>query len=92
MDISEGGTQPAHSKNESFAKLERPNTWGDLSMVIGLFGFYSQFFPLYELYIRPWRYILVKIAPTRKTISKVVDGTDSELMDIIVSKVTVNIK
>ena len=60
MDIPEGGTQPVQSKNEAFAKLERLITWGDLRMIIGIFGFYSQFFPLYELDIRTWRYILSK--------------------------------
>ena len=29
-------------------------------MLIGLFGLYSQFLSLYELDIRPWRYILSK--------------------------------
>ena len=60
MDVAAGGTQPAQSKNKAFVKLERQNTWEYLSMLIGLFGFYSQFLPLYELYIRPWRYILSK--------------------------------
>ena len=41
-------------------KLELPNTWGDLCMPIGIFGFYSHFLTLYDLDIRPWRYICVK--------------------------------
>ena len=55
MYVSEGGTQHAQSKNETFSKLEQPNTWGDLCMLIGIFGFYIQFLPLYEVDIRPWR-------------------------------------
>ena len=39
MDVTAGGTQHAKFKNEDFAKLEGPNTWGDLHMLIGLFGF-----------------------------------------------------
>ena len=58
MDVAEGGTQPSQSKNEYFFKLDKPNTWGELSMLIGIFVFYSQLFPLYELYIRPCMYIL----------------------------------
>ena len=58
MDVAAGGTQLAQSQNEAFTKLEQPNTWGDLRMLIGIFGFYSQLLPLYELYIRPWVYIL----------------------------------
>ena len=47
MDVKAGETQPAQSKNEAFAKLERPNTWEDLGILIGIFGFYIQFLPLY---------------------------------------------
>ena len=46
-DIAAGVTQPAH------VKLEQPNTWGELRMLIGFLGFYSQFLPLYDLEIRP---------------------------------------
>ena len=60
MDVAAGGTQPAQSKNEAFDWLEQPNTWGDLRMIIGIFVFYIQFFPLYELGIRPWMYIFSK--------------------------------
>ena len=60
MDVSAGGKQTEQSNNEAFTKLEGPNTRGDLHMIIGVFVFYIQFFPLYELDIRPWRYILLK--------------------------------
>ena len=43
-----------------FYNIEIPNTWGDLSILIGIFGFYIQFLPIYELDIRLWRYILSK--------------------------------
>ena len=46
MYVTTGGTQPAKSKNEDFAKLEQPNTWGDLYMLIGIFWFYSQLLTL----------------------------------------------
>ena len=59
MYIAAVGTQPAQSKNQAFEKIERPNTWRDLRMLIGVFGFYNPFLPLYNLYIRPWRYILL---------------------------------
>ena len=60
MDMAEGVTQRAQSQNKAFAKIEQSNIWGYLRMLIGVFGFYIQFFPLYELDIRPWRYILSK--------------------------------
>ena len=60
MDVAAGVKQPAQSKNEAFSNLERPNTWGDLRILIGVFGLYTQFLPLYEIDIRPWRYILSK--------------------------------
>ena len=34
MDVAAQGTQPAHSKNDAFAKLEQTNTWGDNFIVI----------------------------------------------------------
>ena len=37
MDVESGVTQPTQSKNEAFAKLEQPNTWGYLRMLIGVF-------------------------------------------------------
>ena len=57
MDVASGGTQPAQSKNEAFTKIDRQNTWGYIRMLIGIFVFYRQFLPLYELYIIPWRYV-----------------------------------
>ena len=44
------------------------------------------------MYTRPWRYIFVKKDPTRKTISKLVYGIDSEPMDTRGTKVTVKVK
>ena len=58
MDVEESGTQSAQSQNEYFYKLERPNTWGYLCMIIGVFGSYRNLLLLYELDIIPWRYIL----------------------------------
>ena len=60
MGVVAGVTQTAHSKNEAFAKIEQPNIWGDLRMIIRIFVFYSQFLTLYELDIIPWRQILSK--------------------------------
>ena len=37
-DVSEGGTQLVHSKNEAFAKLEQLNTRGEFVMIIEYFG------------------------------------------------------
>ena len=62
-------TQPAQSKNKAFYKLEQPGTWGDLCTLIGIFGLYSHFLPLYELDIRPWRYIFLN-QPQLGTLSK----------------------
>ena len=81
MHVAEGETQPTQSINESFAKLEQPNTWVNLRMLIGIFGFYSHFLLLYELNIRPCRYIFVKAASTRDTISKGRDGNNAEPME-----------
>ena len=53
IDVAAGGTQPEQSKNEAFSKIERPSTWGDLCMLIGILGFYSQLLTLYKMEIRP---------------------------------------
>ena len=58
MDVGAGDNQPASSKFEAIHNLETPKTFADLCMLIGLFGFYSKFLPLYELYIHPWRELL----------------------------------
>jgi hypothetical protein len=61
VDITPEGNRPAQSKYHSFQALARPQTWHDLRMLIGFFGFYSKFLPLYETRIKPWRTILAKL-------------------------------
>ena len=39
MDVAEGGSKYAQSKNEVFAKIDQLNTWGDLRMIIGILLF-----------------------------------------------------
>ena len=70
MDVAEVRRQPAQYKNDYFPKIERPNKWGDLHILIGIFGFYIQSLPLYKQDIIPWRYILSKQPQPRVTISK----------------------
>ena len=50
-----GVKQPSHYKTEVFPKIDQPNTWVDSHMLIRIFGLYSQFLPLYDIKIRPWR-------------------------------------
>ena len=45
IDVAAGATKPTHYKNEAFSKIEQPNSWGDLHIIIGIFGFYNQFLP-----------------------------------------------
>ena len=49
MNVAAGVTHTEHSKNEAFFKLEQPNKWVDLLMIIGIFRLYSQLLTLYEL-------------------------------------------
>ena len=44
MGVAAGVTQPAHYRNNTFDKLERPNTWGDMRILIGIFGLYILYF------------------------------------------------
>lgn len=55
LDIRKEGNSPARSKFEAFAKLGPPNSFTDLNMLIGCFGFYQEFLPLYETRIKRWR-------------------------------------
>ena len=70
MDLETGGKQPEWSKIDAFAKLEKSNTCVDLRIIIGILGLYSQFLPLYELNIQPWRYILSKMPQPGKLSQK----------------------
>ena len=44
-ETEEGVTHYAYPKDDIFTKLEKPNKWGDLSILIGTFGLYRQLFP-----------------------------------------------
>ena len=60
VDITPEGNRPAESKYRAFEALQRPQTWHDLRMIVGFFGFYAKYLPLYETRIKPWRLILAK--------------------------------
>ena len=49
------GNSPSQEKIVEMKKLERPRTFRDLRMVVGMFGFYSQFIPFFEAKIEPFR-------------------------------------
>ena len=92
IDVASGGSQPEHYKNDTLDNIDRPNTWDNVHIIIGLFGFYIHYLLLYELGIWPWRYILSKQPLTRKTISKVLNKYNVETMDDIRPKVIVEAK
>ena len=49
------GKPSTQSQYSICANLPCPTTWSDLRMVIGMFGFYSQWLQTYEVRIHPWR-------------------------------------
>ena len=55
VQIERDGNAPSESKYAVFRKIPPPATWSDLAMIIGMFGFYQQWLPLYEVRIQPWR-------------------------------------
>jgi hypothetical protein len=63
MDLLSNGNTPASSKYKAIRELKRPVTFGDLHMLIGLFGFYSKWIPWFEDKVHPWRKILTKKPP-----------------------------
>ena len=62
VDIGRDGNSPAASKFAAFKRIPRPETWADLRMIIGMFGFYSAWIQNFEVRIKPWR-SLQKRAP-----------------------------
>ena len=60
VDIKSDGNSPAKLKYKGFLELGCSKCWTDLWMLIGCFGFYSQWLPLYELEIAPWWSIIAK--------------------------------
>jgi hypothetical protein len=60
IDVTPEGNQPAESKYKAFQALPRPETWYDLRMIVGFFGFYAKYMPLYETRIKPFRNLLAK--------------------------------
>ena len=48
VDITPKGNSPARSKFPAFEKLPQPETWADLQILIGMFGFYQEFIPLFN--------------------------------------------
>ena len=63
LDLLPEGNAPASSKYAAIRELSRPTLFGDLHMLIGLFGFYSRWIPWYEELIASWRAILKKKPP-----------------------------
>jgi len=47
--VGNDGRVPAPSKNDAFQELDPPDTFSDLRMLIGTFGFYQNWIPLFEL-------------------------------------------
>jgi hypothetical protein len=60
MDLLPHGNSPASSKYKTIEHLTWPLTFGDLPMLLGLFGFYSKWIPWNEERIAHWRDVLSK--------------------------------
>jgi hypothetical protein len=57
VDVNQDGNSPAESKYAAFRKIPAPETWADLLMLVGMFGFYSKWIENYEIRIGWWRLI-----------------------------------
>jgi hypothetical protein len=66
LDVHPDGNSPAASKSKAFRDLTRPNTFTDLNMLIGCFGFYQEHLPLFEVKMDRWRQIQ-KLRPPKGT-------------------------
>jgi RNase H-like domain found in reverse transcriptase len=72
QDLKAKGNAPAASKYAAIHALGRPLSFGDLHMLVGLFGFYSQWIlvPWFEEKIGPWRFILKKKPPVHTSVEE----------------------
>lgn len=52
VQLKEDGNLPAESTFDGFKKIPPPKTWGNLSMLIGMFSFYSLWIALFEVCIQ----------------------------------------
>jgi hypothetical protein len=77
MDLLPHGNSLASSKYKAIKYLTRPLTFGDLHMLIGLFGFYSKWIPCYEERIAHWRYVLSKKPPVIASKQEEADKMDT---------------
>ena len=59
VDVRTPGNSPASSKHAAFRAISRPRTLTDLRSLIGMFGFYAMWLPLFELRILSWRRVLM---------------------------------
>ena len=53
MDVKGNENCLAKSKYQAFRELGYPRRWADLCMLIGCFGFYNHWLPLFEIKIAP---------------------------------------
>ena len=60
MDVCKDGNRPAASKYAAISALGSPKVTEDLYMLIGLFGFYRKYIPLFEGKVARWRSLLAK--------------------------------
>lgn len=58
MGVAAGIKKPSNSKNDKNFNLDIPKTWIYMHMNIVPFWLYRHLFPIYELYMLPWIYIL----------------------------------
>ena len=94
-DIKLGGNQPAQYRFAYFDILKCPCTWEYLWMLIGLFGFYIKFIPLYIMDIRSWIDIMAKYPrpgpvaanEERNSMLQLCTSEDKSLLEILKSDI-----
>ena len=91
MDITAGGTQPAHAKNEAFDNLERPSIWGELHRSLSSLDFTASSCP-YMRRKSDLGYTCFQNRPNQGKYLKGEYGTDAESMDTRGPKVNGKVK
>ena len=81
VQVNADGNSPAESKYDAFNRIPPPETWSDLSMLIGMFGFYQMWIALYEVRIQPWRLLQTKRPKPGEVTSRGRSQRNEKLMD-----------
>jgi hypothetical protein len=90
VDVCGKANLPTENKHAAFRAIKQPHTFADLQMLIGMFGFYSQWLLSYKIHIEHWQWTLKQqlapgsatLAEERELVTKPWDLLDLALLEL----------